>query len=143
MFFFQKLEKEFEIYAVCSNAKFDAPGRKFDELLAKFHPCPTFIVYSGNCQRVSGASISPLLPGSFIVIPANRVSEFDLSPEALHAAELWKLKNRSKDDVITNDVSAIILVYVMGILAVTTEGEELLYMGFNRSQPHREYYDCA
>ena len=91
------MKKEFELYVVCRTTKSSAPGRKFDELLAKFNPCPTFVVYSGDCQHVGGASLSPLLPGNFVVIPANRNSEFDLSPEALHAAELWKLKNRNED----------------------------------------------
>ena len=99
------MEEEFEIYAVCSNIRPNAPGRKFDELLAKFNPCPTFIVYSGDCQHVSGASVSALLPGSFVGIPANKSSEFDLLPEALHAVELWKLKNRHRDDRINIGVS--------------------------------------
>ncbi len=102
--FLQKLEREFEIYVVCSNAKLNAPGRKFDALLAKFNPCPTFIVYSGDCQRVSGASVSPIEPGGFVAIPANRNSEFDVLPEAVHAAELWKLRSRSEDDFISNYV---------------------------------------
>ena len=84
-------EEKFDVSVFCCDEPTKLPSRKFDDLLLR-KPCPDLVVYSGPCQCVSGASVTGLTPGEYVAVSANTHSEYDLSAEVVHMAELWTLK---------------------------------------------------
>ena len=49
-------------------------------------------MYSGDCAPVSGASMSAVAPGDYIIVSSSSKSKFDLAPEASHVSELCRIK---------------------------------------------------
>ena len=92
------VEDRFEVYTVCCDMQPKSPGRKFDDLLVNFQPCPHLVVYSGSCQPVSGAAVTGLEPGNYVVVSSN--SEFDMSAEVVHASKLCALRKWRDGDVV-------------------------------------------
>lgn len=92
-------EEKFEVFVVCCHSKPEAPGRKFDDLLAEFHPCPNLVVYSGSCRPMGGASVKGANAGDYVIVSSSSNMHFDLSAEMLHVLRLCALKKWKEGEV--------------------------------------------